>query len=31
MMTHIKDLRWVALKLDLPVLHALQSQQFQTF
>ena len=26
MMTHIKALRWVALKLDLPVFVALQSQ-----
>ena len=31
MMTHIKALRWVALKLDLPVLTALQSQTVSDF
>ena len=31
MMTHIKALRWIALKLDLPVLVALQSQTVSDF
>ena len=31
MMTHIKALRWIALKLDLPVLAALQSQTVADF
>ena len=31
MMTHIKALRWIALKLDLPVLTALQSQTVADF
>ncbi len=31
MMTHIKALRWIALKLDLPVLQALQSQTVSEF
>ena len=31
MMTHIKALRWIALKLDLPVLEALQSQTVSDF
>ena len=31
MMTHIKALRWIALKLDLPVLNALQSQTVADF
>ncbi len=31
MMTHIKTLRWVALKLDLPVFVALQSQTVSDF
>ena len=31
MMTHIKALRWIAIKLDLPVLTALQSQTVSDF
>ena len=31
MMTHIKALRWIALKLDLPVMSALQSQTVGDF